>query len=500
MKKKQTLTFVLATTLLFLTFLTMDIPLARTIGWQPETQQLTTNPKNDRSPAIMQAGNGTIWVVWSSDRMGFGNDELYYKTSSDYGLTWSSESRLTSAAGYDEGPSIMQASNGTIWVVWASFRTDNYELFYKTFRGSSWSSDVQFTEELHQDMRPSVMQSSDGLIWVVWYSDRTGNYELFYKTYSGSAWSPETRLTDHPGADMYPSIALASNGTVWVVLASSRTGNYELFYKIFDGVAWSSDIQLTNDSSSDSVPSIVRARNGAIWVVWQSGRPVNDQDELYYRIYNGSAWTSDTQLTSDLANDLAPSIAQIRDKRIWVVWAADRDDDSDLYYKVSSEIINNDVAITSVTPSPIKVNQGEIVSINVVAENQGDIGETFTVDCYANETIIGSSTITLANEISTELIFVWNTAEVGKARYVIKAEASIVPYEIDTSDNVRSHSAVVVTTLGDINGDLTVNIDDLIALNQSYGSTSTGGQNPADLNQDSIVDVADLLLLGKNYT
>jgi len=498
MKKRQMLTLFLVATFLSLTVLTLDVPFARTIEWQPETQ-LTANSTQDMSPSVMQAGDGTIWVVWASNRMGFGNDELYYKTSSNYGLTWSSENRLTEAAGYDQGPSIMQASNGTIWVVWASYRTGNYELFYKTFNGSLWSSDTQFTEETHQDMGPSIIQSSDGLIWVVWHSDRTGNSELFYKTYDGSSWSSETRLTDHPSADVYPSIAQASNGTIWVVWASYRTGNYDLFHKTYDGVAWSSDRPLTNDLNSDSVPSIVRARDSAIWVVWQSGRPSDAQDELYYKIYNGSAWTPDTQLTSNQANDIAPSIAQMEDKRIWVVWQADRDgDDFDLYYKKSSEIANYDVAITNIMPSPVKVSQGEMVSVSVVAENQGDVDETFTVDCYANETLIGSSMITLVYETSTELIFEWNTTEVDKARYVIKATASVVPYEIDTFDNVRSHSAVVVTTLGDINGDLIVNADDLIALSQSYGSMSTG--DPADLNKDGIVNVTDLFLLSKNYT
>jgi len=503
MKKRQMLTYICATTFLSLILLALDVPFAATIEWQPE-MQLTTNSTNDRSPSIMQADDGKIWVVWVSDRWGFGNDELYYKTSSDYGLSWSSDSRLTNAAGYDQGPFVMQASNGTIWVIWASTRTGNYELFYKTFNGSSWSYDVQLTVESHQDMRPSAMQSSDGRIWVVWHSDRTGNSELFYKTYDGSAWSPETQLTNQTSADMYPSILQASNGTIWVVWASYRTGDSELFYKLFDGVAWSGDRPLTNDPNSDEVPSIVRARDAAIWVVWQSGRPSDAQDELYYKVYNGSVWTSDTQLTSNRAYDIAPAIAQIEDKRIWVVWQADRDgDDFDLYYKKSNEIVNYDVAITNVAPSSVKVNQGEIVSVSVVAENQGDVYETFTVDCHANETVIGSSTITLANGTSTELIFVWNTTEVAKSRYVIRAEASLVPYEIDTFDNMRIHSVVVVTTMGDVNGDLAVNVDDLIALNQSYGSTSTSsGFNwdpNADLNKDSKVDVADLFLLSKNY-
>jgi len=55
---------------------------------------------------------------------------------------------------------------------------------------------------------------------------------------------------------------------------------------------------------------------------------------------------------------------------------------------------------------------------------------------------------------------------------------------------------------GDINYDGIININDLILINQAYGSTSTSGsnrnQNP-DINNDKIIDIRDLHILSKNY-
>jgi len=385
-----------------MTVLTVDIPFVGAIEWSSETQ-LTTHPKNDMTPAIMQADNGTIWVVWASDRMGFGNEELYYKTSSNYGLNWTRDERLTQNQSHDLTPSIMQTSNGTIWVVWDS--------------------------------------------------DRTGNYELFYKTSS----------------------------------------DY--------GLSWSNDTQLTDDPDSDMRPSIVQARDATIWVVWQSGRPAGAQDELYYNTFNGSAWFSDTRLTNDQANDRTPSIAQIDDRKIWVVWTADRDEDFDIYYKNSSEIINHDVAITNVTPSVSRANPGETVSVSVVVENQGDTNETFDVNCYANTTTIESTTVTLTNGNSTTLIFSWNTTGVDKGNYTIRAEASVVSDEIDIVDNTCIHGMVMVTIPGDVNGDGTVDITDLALVNKVYGKVEGNPDyNPyTDLNRDGVMDIYDLAECGKNY-
>jgi hypothetical protein len=189
------------------------------------------------------------------------------------------------------------------------------------------------------------MQSTNGTIWVVWSSSRTGNSELFYKTYTGSAWSTEWQLTYDSSYDENPSIMQARNGTIWVVWSSFRTSkNYELFYKTFNGTAWSSDTRFTNHKDFDEVPSIAQARDGTIWVVWQSDRASSGIHDLYYKVYDGSAWPpADTQLTSDPASDITSSIAQISDGKIWIVWASDRDGDFEIYYKTAQVITPGDI-------------------------------------------------------------------------------------------------------------------------------------------------------------
>lgn len=486
----------------------MDLMLANGVSWSPETQ-LTTHPGQDLTPCIMQAGNGTIWVVWVSTRMG--NDELFYKTSSNYGSEWSLDTRLTDDPSYDSTPSIMQASNGTIWVAWASYRTGNDELYYKTFNGSSWSSDIQFTEEPSRDIDPSIMQATSGLIWVVWCSYRTGNSDLFCKTFDGSTWSTETQLTDDPTPDKHPSVTQGSDGTIWVVWCSYTTGNYELLYKTFNGTTWSPETQLTDNPAFDMAPSIAQARDGTIWVVWQSDRLQEISNELYYKIHDGSAWSFDTQLTSDPANDIAPSVAQFDDKKIRVVWVADRDDDYDMYCKTSSEIINHDVAITNVTVPLNAVNYGEIISVNVTVENQGDMSEIFDVAVYADidtlvvgdEIIVGTQTgKTLAANATTTLTFTWNTTEAQlNTTYTISAHVPPVNGEVKKVNNTHINGKVHVKILGDVNGDGIVNEYDLARIGEAYGSKpgDSDWDAEADLMNDEVIDLNDLAALSKNY-
>jgi len=269
----------------------------------------------------------------------------------------------------------MQASNGLIWVAWASTRTGDYELFYKTFDGTTWFSDTQLTNNTASDTAPSIAQAMDGTIWVVWVSSRTGNLELFYKTYNGSAWSTETQLTYDSSDDEFPSIVQLSNGTIWIVWSSYRTGNHELFYKTFNGTTWSSDTQLTDDLDYYHLdPSIAQARDGTIWVVWQAAE-LQYQDDIWFKVYNGSTWSSDTRLTTNLPDDVHSSIAQINDRSIWVVWAEQGEAENfDIHYMT-----------TVVVPGDVNGDKTvDITDLNLVDEAYGTVEEDPDYNVYAD--------------------------------------------------------------------------------------------------------------------
>ena len=506
----RTIKTITITLLLMFTF-TATTALSSAVDWSSDTQLTFVSPPWDETPSVMQASDGTIWVVWSSDREGVGKNELYYKTSSDNGFSWSGDIRLTTSPSIDSRPSVMQASDGTIWVVWSSYRTHDFEIYYKTSsdNGFSWSADTQLTTYSGRDVDPHITQLIDGRIWVIWHRDFEGNFDLFYKTSSdnGVSWSDEERLTTNPSWDICPSITQTWDGMIWVVWSSYRTGDFEIFYKTSsdNGLSWSDDTQLTLDTKKfDERPSVIQAVDGSIWVVWSSGSEVKT-DDVYYKtsLDYGETWSESIQLTFDRKDDTGPSIVNIYPRTIWVFWASYRTDDFEIFYKISDEIPIHDVAVTNVTPQVTSVFRDEIVHASAVVENQGTENETFEVSCYANSTLIETQTVTLTNGTSTTLDFFWDTQGTAVGTYIISATASTVSGETvaNSADNTFVDGEVHVKLLGDVNGDGSVDASDLFDLSKAYGS-EPGDPNwdpDCDFNWDNKIDASDLFDLSKNY-
>ncbi|MEM3577474.1 MAG: cohesin domain-containing protein [Candidatus Bathyarchaeia archaeon] len=166
-------------------------------------------------------------------------------------------------------------------------------------------------------------------------------------------------------------------------------------------------------------------------------------------------------------------------------------------------ILRHDVAITDLTLSTTETYVERIVEINVTAKNLGDVTENFTVKLYHNTTLLGSFDINnLGSGVSIVITFEWNTSDAAAGHnYEIKAEATTVSGEADTSNNLLVDGIIKVKIIGDINNDDYVDINDLNAWDVAYGSKSGDPNwNPqADINNDGIVDKADGMLIIENY-
>jgi hypothetical protein len=155
------------------------------------------------------------------------------------------------------------ASNGNVvHVVWHDYRDGNWEIYYKrsTDGGLSWGADTRLTNNTANSKSPSVALSGS-VVHVVWEENRDGNYEIYFKrsTDAGVSWGTDTRLTNNTADSWYPSVAL-SGSVVHVVWSDNRDGNYniEIYYKRSTdaGVSWGADTRLTNDSFYSTSPSV----------------------------------------------------------------------------------------------------------------------------------------------------------------------------------------------------------------------------------------------------
>jgi len=140
----------------------------------------------------------------------------------------------------------------------------------------------------------------------------------------------------------------------------------------------------------------------------------------------------------------------------------------------------HDISVTSVTASKTVVGQGYFIFFNVTFSNQALNHETFYFTMYANTTIINQTQITLTSRSITTATFTWNTTGVAKGNYTIKAKATPLPCETDTTDNTHIDGWIIVAMPCDIAGststppappDGKVNYKDLYWLLKYYGKT-----------------------------
>jgi hypothetical protein len=327
--------FIIAVTLI--TFYTSNL----FAQWQSDVR-LTNNPaysstSENNSGCIAASGN-VVHVVWYDNRDG--NYEIYYKRSADGGVSFEADSRLTNNTASSFSPSV-SVSGLVVHVIWNDRRDGNYEIYYKrsTDAGISWGADTRLTNNSAHSQFSSVAVSGSA-VHVVWRDIRDGNYEIYYKSSidGGVSFGADTRLTNNLSGSDGPSVSV-SGSAVHVVWYDSRDGNYEIYYKrsIDGGISWGAETRLTNNSFLSTKVSV--AVSGSVLnVTWVDTR--DSYNEIYYKrsTDGGTSWEADTRLTIHTGTSSAsdPSVS-VSGSVVHVVWHDDRDGNTEIYYKSSSD-------------------------------------------------------------------------------------------------------------------------------------------------------------------
>ncbi len=347
--------------------------------WEPDVR-LTNATGNSYASynnawCIATSGN-VVHVVWYDDRNGYW--QIYYKRSTDSGVNWGTETQLTNIAAHSRYPSLA-VSGSVVHVVWRDDRDGNDEIYYKSSAdgGVSWGADTRLTNNPSGSYYPCVSVSGQD-VHVVWQDYRDGNYEIYYKhsTNAGVNWGTDTRLTSNSAYSEYPSVSV-SGSSVHVVWQDSRDGNYEIYHKRSTdaGVSWGADTRLTNNPA-DSRYASVSVSGSVVHVVWQDLRD-GIKEEIYYKrsMDGGTTWGVDTRLTNNSYFSEFPSVS-VSGSVVHVVWEDDRDGNTELYYKHSTDGGTNWGADTRLTNNPAFSRHSSVSvsgsSVHVVWEDSRD--------------------------------------------------------------------------------------------------------------------------------
>ncbi|OFY48825.1 MAG: hypothetical protein A2W85_14215 [Bacteroidetes bacterium GWF2_41_31] len=336
--------------------------------WQPDVR-LTNNPSPSNTSLnnswCVAASGDTVLAVWDDQRDG--NYEIYFKRSTDAGVSWGEDTRLTNSA-YSYDPCIT-IKGSVVHIVWQELHDGYYEIYYirSTDGGVSWDADTRLTTNTSDSWNPSIA-ANGSLVHVVWEDERQGNSEIYYKnsTDGGVTWGADTRLTTNPYDSWNPSVTV-SGLLVHVAWYDFRDGNWEIYYKrsADGGVSWGTDTRMTNNSHVSRYPCLASS-GSVVHLVWHDDRDGNY--EAYYKRSedDGTSWSADTRVTNDAANSMFPSIA-ISASTLHLVWFDTRDTPNvEIYYNQSTNeglSWGNDVQLTD---SPLSSYPSVAVSGSVV--------------------------------------------------------------------------------------------------------------------------------------
>lgn len=364
--------------------------------WQPElrlTNDSLYSAASDNNAWSVAASGDTIHVVWTSAVYISTFSEIYYKRSTDGGLTW--EANILIANQNSPGGAAVSVSGKDVHIIWSqSPSNQHYDIYYRrstdgggswlppvaiftggeslyqsisssgpvvivtwaedlpnntseiyvrnsTTGGNSWGSATRLTNIISIKSHPSA--SISGLnVNVVWQDDRDANInesEIFLKrsTTGGNSWGPDTRLTSASGYSWHPSTA-SIGSTVHVVWEDRRNGlqSHDIYYKRSTdfGVSWGNDIRISSTTAAQ-FPS-VSAEGNNVHIIWQDS-PFFDNDIHHrYSVNNGSSWQNTLSLTFDAEDQEGPTVS-VSGSVVHTVWTDYRhrgsNNNAEIYYR-----------------------------------------------------------------------------------------------------------------------------------------------------------------------
>ena len=299
--------------------------------------KISTGPPVMSEPKIGVNGS-QIHVVWEAVDI---TREVHYRNSTDYGETWNPEVRLSENDGKWSYVPDMCVVGNQVHVVWVDRKNaDDPDIYYRnsTNGGLTWNPEQRLTDHFGTEggVHVGVNDSNIHIVFTRWLSKN----EVFYmnSTDSGMTWSPEQQLTPNDGSatDMC-SIAIWQDN-VHILYRDGIEGSDEVYYinSTDGGISWNPSRRISdlpNYSSSSDI--FVDKEN--VYTVWQDDRDNSSGMEIYYAYSNdsGGNWSNNIRLTFNYTG-AGPTIS-VNDSVIHVVWYDLRDGNAEIYYKRSPD-------------------------------------------------------------------------------------------------------------------------------------------------------------------
>lgn len=260
-----------------------------------------------------------------------GNPEIYYRKSTNEGLSWLPAVNLSTNLSFSSDPTVCFRLN-YVYAFWIDNVGGVYNVYYSVSDdyGDNWSVATAIGQSTTNPSTPSTVVLSDR-VYVAWNELNGVKLGNLY----GTVWDPGAA---HYSGASYGATALASNGTSILisVCAETASSNSNIVYRrsIDSGSSFSNAAPLPGQQNTGSTPDIA-IEGSHVHLTWVDERDGTSQ--IYYQHSGdlGFTWDDPVPISIGTATNYFPSIAADGDLVV-ITWERDVSGNWEIYYANSS--------------------------------------------------------------------------------------------------------------------------------------------------------------------
>ena len=349
--KKAILNSVLVATmtLLLTTFIAYTNLSPDSYGQVGRFVNLSGNPGNSTIPSLATSGNN-VYVVWTDNTTG--NGDVYLKRSVDNGTTFGSLESISSNLGKSVDPEIA-VSQDKMYVVWTDETTGNGDIYFKTSldKGITFSSVENLSNNTGSSVSPRIAVSGNN-VYVVWTDNTTGNGDVYLKASSdnGLKFKGKKILGKNIGNSIDPQIAVSENNNIVFGIWRDNTQydppknasspNFDILFRTSPNGGGNftdrNTIGKTVGDYADYAQIVIPSGKNDANIVWSDiyrYREPATYDLFFQSITNnGSTLNDPVNLSNNEGNSTIPKIAISQNGTTHVVWSDSTTGNGDIYY------------------------------------------------------------------------------------------------------------------------------------------------------------------------
>jgi ribosomal protein L35AE/L33A len=143
--------------------------------------RITWNGGSSVMPYLAVNSSSGVHLIWNDNSSG--NDEILYKSSGDSGATWGVIQRMTWNGGASLKPVVAADSSNNVHISWCDNTPGDYEIYYKqsTDGGVTWGALFRVTWNSGSSAAPAIAVDAGGNVYLAWEDNTAGNCEIYNK-------------------------------------------------------------------------------------------------------------------------------------------------------------------------------------------------------------------------------------------------------------------------------------------------------------------------------